>query len=259
MRTMLVLACGWLALVAADPEPMASRVSAPVKVFDGRSLDGWYTWTKDHRYEDPARVFSVQDGLLRISGEEWGGIATRTAYRDYHLVVEWKWGTRTWGERTSAARDSGILVHGIGPDGAASGVWLESYEAQVIEGGVGDFILVAGQGRPAFTATARQEGDQFYWDDGAPAHRMTEGRLNWFGRDPEWKDVLGFRGRRDVERPAGEWNRQEVVADGDTLTSIVNGVVVARATGCSHQAGKIQLQSEGAELFVRSVELRPVR
>jgi hypothetical protein len=259
MRTMLVLACGWLALVAADPEPMASRVSAPVKVFDGRSLDGWYTWTKDHRYEDPARVFSVQDGLLRISGEEWGGIATRTAYRDYHLVVEWKWGTRTWGERTSAARDSGILVHGIGPDGAASGVWLESYEAQVIEGGVGDFILVAGQGRPAFTATARQEGDQFYWDDGAPAHRMTEGRLNWFGRDPEWKDVLGFRGRRDVERPEGEWNRQEVVADGDTLTSIVNGVVVARASGCSHQAGKIQLQSEGAEIFVRSVELRPVR
>jgi hypothetical protein len=258
MRTMLVLACVWLSLAPAVPEPTASRVTAPVKLFDGRSLDGWYTWTKDHRYEDPAHVFSVQDGLLRISGEEWGGITTRAAYSDYRLVVEWKWGTRTWGERKSSARDSGILVHGIGPDGAASGVWLESYEAQVIEGGVGDFILVSGQGHPAFTATTRQDGDQFYWDEHAPPRRMTEGRLNWFGRDPDWKDVLGFRGRRDVERPAGEWNRQEVVADGDTLTNIVNGVVVARATACSHQAGKIQLQSEGAEILVRTVELQPL-
>jgi hypothetical protein len=258
MRAILAAACASLALAAGLPEPPATRVTTPTRLFDGRSLDGWYTWTKDHRYEDPARVFSVQEGLLRISGEEWGGIATRAAYRDYRLVVEWKWGTLTWGERKAAARDSGILVHGIGPEGAASGVWLESYEAQVIEGGVGDLILVAGEGRPAFTATARQDGDQFYWEEGAPSHRMIEGRLNWFGRDPAWKDVLGFRGRRDVERPAGEWNRQEVIADGDTLTSVVNGVVVARATACSHQAGKIQLQSEGAEIFVRSVELRPL-
>jgi hypothetical protein len=87
---------------------------------------------------------------------------------------------------------------------------------------------------------------------------MTEGRLNWFGRDPAWKDVLGFRGRRDVEKPAGEWNRQEVVADGDSITSILNGVVVAKATASSHAAGKIQIQSEGAEIFVRSVELQPL-
>ena len=93
----------------------------------------------------------------------------------------------------------------------------------------------------------------------APTHRMTEGRLNWFGRDPAWKDVLGFRGRRDVEKPAGEWNRQEVIADGASITSIVNGVVVAKATASSHTAGKIQIQSEGAEIFVRSVELRPSR
>jgi 3-keto-disaccharide hydrolase len=258
MRVNVVIACALLAVAAAAPEPPVAAVTSPVRLFDGRSLDGWYTWTKEHRYDDPARVFTVKDGVLRISGEEWGGIATRAAYRDYHLVVEWKWGSLTWGERKSAARDSGILVHGIGPEGAASGVWLESYEAQVIEGGVGDLILVAGEGRPAFTATARQDGEQFYWEEAGPAHRMTEGRLNWFGRDPAWKDVLGFRGRRDVEHPAGEWNRQEVIAARDTLTSMVNGVVVARATACSHQAGKIQLQSEGAEIFVRSVEMRPL-
>jgi hypothetical protein len=258
MRLLLVSILAGVVAAAAAQDPQPIRVATATPLFNGRTLDGWYTWTKEHRYDDPAHVFSVQDGLLRISGEEWGGIATRSAFRDYRLVVEWKWGTLTWGERKAAARDSGILVHGIGADGAASGVWLQSFEAQVIEGGTGDLILVSGEQHPSFSAAVRQDGEQFYWQDGSPVRQMTEGRLNWFGRDPAWTDVLGFRGRADVERPAGEWNRQEIVADGDTLTSIVNGVVVARATACSHSAGKIQLQSEGAEIFVRRVEFLPL-
>jgi hypothetical protein len=253
----VILVVASLAIPAAQAPP-AQRVTAPVRLFDGRSLDGWSTWLKDSARTDPKGVFSVRDGALRISGEEWGGIATIGAYRDYRLVVEWKWGGATWGERKAAARDSGILVHGTGEDGAAAGVWLESIEAQVIEGGTGDLILVAGKGRPSFSAEVRRDGDQSYWQAGAPVVRMTEGRLNWFGRDPGWKDVVGFRGSRDVEKAVGEWNRQEVVADGDTLTSIVNGVTVARATACSHTEGRIQIQSEGAEILVRAVELHPI-
>lgn len=263
-RRPIVILLSAFALVAAlvpvtAREPAATRVTSTVRLFDGRSLEGWTTWLKESHRTDPKGVFTVRDGMLRISGEEWGGIATVGAYRDYHLVVEWKWGGATWGERKNGARDSGILVHGVGEDGAASGVWLESVEAQVIEGGTGDLILVAGAGKPSFTANARIDGDQKIWDAAAPAIRMSEGRLNWFGRDPGWKDVLGFRGARDVEKPAGEWNRQEVVADGASLTSIVNGVTVARATACSHAEGRIQIQSEGAEILVRSVELLPVR
>jgi len=255
-----VVVLGLAALVGmAAQSPPSQRVTAVVRLFDGRSLDGWATWLKDSGRADPKRVFSVADGNLRISGEEWGGIATVGAYRDYRLVVEWRWGGATWGERKGAARDSGILVHGVGEDGAAGGVWLESIEAQVIEGGTGDLILVAGKGRPSFSAEVRRDGDQYYWEAGAPVVRMAEGRLNWFGRDPGWKDVLGFRGSRDVEKPAGEWNRQEVIAEGDTITSIVNGVTVARATGCSHAAGRIQIQSEGAEILVRTVELHPLK
>jgi hypothetical protein len=253
----LVLVVTSLGIPAAQA-PAPQRVTGPVRLFDGRSLDGWTTWVKGSGRADPKGVFSVREGVLRISGEEWGGVATVGAYRDYRLVVEWKWGGATWGERKTAARDSGILVHGIGEEGAASGVWLESIEAQVIEGGTGDLILVAGKGRPSFSAEVRRDGDQYYWESGGPVVRMTEGRLNWFGRDPGWKDVVGFRGRRDVEKPVGEWNRQEVIADGDTITSIVNGVTVARATASSHSAGRIQIQSEGAEMLVRAVELHPL-
>ena len=106
---------------------------------------------------------------IRISGERWGGLVTREAYRDYRLVVEFRWGLATWGERKNAARDSGVLVHGQGPDGNTgadgNGAWMRSVEAQVIEGGVGDFILVAGfdaEGRklaPRMTARARKDRD----------------------------------------------------------------------------------------------------
>ena len=128
----------------------------------------------------------------------------------------------------------------------------------MIEGGAGDFILVAGLNKPSVEAEVRQEGDQIIWQRDGERRRLTEGRINWYGRDPKWADTLGFRGARDVERPTGEWNRQEVVARADTLTNIVNGVTVNEISGSSHTAGKIQIQSEGAEIFVRTVELQPL-
>jgi hypothetical protein len=62
------------------------------------------------------------------------------------------------GARAGHARDSGILVHGIGEDGPHQGIWLESIESQIIEGGAGDFIMVAGKGRPSMTANIRELG-----------------------------------------------------------------------------------------------------
>ncbi len=84
------------------------------------------------------------------------------------------------------------------------------------------------------------------------------GRFNWWGRDPGWKDVLWFRGHDDVEKPPGEWNRMEVICDGDSITYIVNGCVVNAGTKASLTAGKILFQSEGAEIFFRKIEVRPL-
>ncbi|MFB3906204.1 MAG: DUF1080 domain-containing protein [Acidobacteriota bacterium] len=259
MRKALVVLCAFLSVaIAAAGEPAARQPTAPLALFNGRNLDGFYTYLKTSRFEDPKQVFTVKNGEIRISGEEWGAITTREAFRDYHLIVEWKWGGETFAPRKQSARDSGILVHGVGADGAAGGCWLESIEHQIIEGGCGDLIIVAGANRPSLTAETRSEGRQLYWHPGGTRVTRNEGRINWYGRDPQWKDVLGFRGLREVEKHAGEWNRSEVICDGDTVTNIVNGVVVNRATNSSHAAGKIQIQSEGAEILVRLIELRPV-
>ena len=231
----------------------------PILAFNGRDLTGFYAYTRDHGYDDPNRVFTVRDGVIRVSGEEFGGLATCGNFSDYHLIVEWKWGEATFGVRKDKARDSGILLHCVGPDGAAHGQWMQSQECQIIEGGCGDLLMVGGKGKPRLSCEIRREGAELYFLPGGERVSGDQGRYNWWGRDPDWADRVGFRGRRDVEKPLGDWNRMEVICDGSTITNVVNGVLVNVGTESSQAEGKIQLQSEGAEIFFRRVEIRPLK
>jgi dienelactone hydrolase len=258
-RVEAVLMHGMQALLEADD---VVRVKEPLKLFDGSSLEHFYTFIKGRgRDADEKQVFVVHDGLLRISGEEWGCITTHRNYADYHLVVEFKWGEATFAPREDAARDSGILVNSRGEDGGYSGTWMHGIECQMIEGGTGD-LLVVGDGSENFALTAsaaaeKQGSCPVYQADGEPV-TLHSGRLNWWGRDPGWSDSKDYRGARDVEHPVGQWNRLECIVRGDTLRVLLNGVLVNEARGLKPASGKIQIQSEGAELFVRSVELYPL-
>ena len=243
---------------AKDLPPITT--GKPILAFNGKDLTGFYPYTHDHGYDDPNRVFTVHDGLLHISGEELGGVATCGNFSNYHLVAEWKWGKKTWGSRAKASRDSGILLHCVGLDGAVGGHWMESIECQIIEGGCGDLLMVGGRSKPSLTCETRVGPDrQLYYQKGGKAVTRDSGRYNWWGRDPSWTDTLGVRGKNDVENPAGEWNRIEVICDGDTITNIVNGYVVNVGTRSSLSEGKIQFQSEGAEIFFRKIEVRPLQ
>src|SRR5712671_5379990 len=82
---------------AADVPSFAREVPAvrsgePNLKFNGKDLTGFYAYTHNHKLEDPAKVFTVKDGLIRVSGEDFGAITTRDNFRDYHLIAEWKWG-----------------------------------------------------------------------------------------------------------------------------------------------------------------------
>jgi hypothetical protein len=236
------------------------RSGEPIFRFNGKDLDGFYTYLRDHKFEDPDAVFTVKDGVIVISGQELGGLTTRAEFENYHLIAEWKWGERTWEPRKKNARDSGILLHCVGPEGAHGGNWMQSHECQIIEGGCGDFIMVGGREKPSLTCETRVGPDkQLYFEKGGTAVTRDSGRFNWWGRDPHWKDVLGFKGGRDVEHAAGDWNRMEVICDSDSITNIVNGYVVNIGTRSSLVKGKVTIQSEGAEIFVRRFEIRPLQ
>lgn len=250
---------------ASEIPPFAREIpdissNPPLLEFNGRDLSGFYTYTRQSLYSDPNRVFTVEDGVLRITGEEMGGLATRDSFSNYQIIAEWKWGRRTWPPRRFGARNSGIMVHAVGPDGDALACWMQSIECQIIEGGSGDLIVVPGKGLPpSLTSEVRTGPDgQAYYQKGGESKTLRRHRFNWWGRDPDWKDVLWFRGLNDVERPVGEWNRMEVICRGDSIVCILNGILVNAAHSSSLTLGKILIQSEGAEILFRKFEVRPL-
>ena len=221
--------------------------------------------------KDPDNVFIWENGILHTSGEHYGYLATKqTNLANYKLVAEYRWGDKTWAPREKNARDSGVLVHCSGRDGNYlskdfNGPWMRSYEFQIIEGGVGDLLVLGGYEPDGSlqkyfaTATVVKDRDgEPCWDAKGTAKVYDTGRVNWWGRDPDWADKLGYRGRQDVESPGGEWTHMEVVCAGDTLDYFVNGKRVNQATQLSNKSGQLIFQSEGAEIYFRRIELHPL-
>jgi hypothetical protein len=250
-----------------EPIPLA------VELFNGRDLTGFSTWLVDTHQQDPRQVFTVTKGLIRISGDGLGYLATHESFENYRLRVEFKWGTRNthWNDRIGRARDSGIFLHATGPDGNShdgDGAFMAAIECNLFQGATGDFLLIRGNdadGRliaPRFTARVAAEPDAdgwWFWDaDGQPRTIETWGRLNWFGKSRAWRDELDFRGPRDLEGPYGEWNTVECVAEGDRIVIRVNGVVANAAYDVWPSRGRILLQCEGSEIFIRRLTLHRI-
>jgi hypothetical protein len=265
-------------LVACLPIAHAADAATPITprdvivLFNGKDISNFTTWETKHGKQDPDRVFSVVDQIdgapaIRISGQHWGGIVTKEQYANYRLVAEFRWGIATWKPREARARDSGILLHCQGEEGNAAKTfnspWMRSVEFQIIEGGTGDVILVNGFDRDKPDAIAPRmktkvtTGTQRWNPNGAPVE-YSKGRIDWLRRDPEWKDVLGFRGKADAEKPAGQWNHLEAIVDGGNITYFVNGEKVMEGWEGSFQHGRLLFQSEGAEIFFRKIELHPL-
>jgi len=256
--------CAGVAILAANAHLAmgqdSAKSAAAIHLFNGKNLDGFYTFLRDRgRDNDPNKVFTVADGMIHITGQEWGCITTHDEYENYHLVAEFKWGNQTHANRKDRARDSGILLHSVGKDGAYGGIWAYSIECQMIEGGTGD-LLVVGDKSDKFAITCPvAPGTPYYFQQGGNPATIHGGRINWWGRDPNWKDIKGFRGPKDVEKPIGHWNRLECIADGGNITIILNGVTVNTASNVKPHQGKLQIQSEGAEVFVRKFNLTPLK
>ncbi|MBS1506414.1 MAG: DUF1080 domain-containing protein [Bacteroidetes bacterium] len=254
--------------------PAQTASAQKQKLFNGKDLEGWDTYLGPSYdslkksfdtlkviglNKDPRKVFSVVDvdgqPALRISGENFGGISTQQAYSNYHLKLEFKWGKKKWPPRKDKPRDSGLLYHAAGKHGADFGFWMRSQEFQIEEGNCGDYWGVAGG---SFEITAKKNKEGFIFDHASPKLVFNEKSAN--GR---WCIK-----QRNAEKPSGEWNTVEIYCIGDTAFHLVNGVVVMILNHSSQlnngelvplYDGKIQLQSEGAEVFYRNIELESIK
>lgn len=238
-------------------DPVAPK--ATIQLFNGKDLSGFTTWLRDTKTEDPRRVFRVTDGLLHVTGDGFGYAATDKAYRDYRLIVEFKWGKKTDGGKY--VRNSGVLLHGTGPDGGTGGTWMASIECQLAQGCCGDLIPIRTKDVPVEfkSETVLGPDNRPRWKKGGEVRTFTGRQLWWSSHDPDFKELLDTRGRNDVESPLSEWTKVECVCEGKRVTVSVNGTIVNECFDAVPSAGKILLQSEGFELFVRTFELHPLK
>jgi hypothetical protein len=209
---------------------------------------------------DPLKVFTVVevDGMpaIRASGQIYGSFATVQEYGNYHLRLEAKWGEKRWAPREDKPRNAGVLYHGTGVFGKGLDVWKISHECQVMETMFGDSYRM-GETFCDITASRTNENERYTFDPAAPAigfgHNLPAGPV--CNKNPM------------NEKPLGEWNTIELICYEGTSIHIINGKVNMVNTN-SHLVvdgkevplikGVIQLQSEGAEIFYRNIEIRPI-
>jgi len=261
--------------VLVDPDQVKNKWK---QLFNNKDFSGWEThlskphpssivvgMPKDNKgnymqaighNNDPLKVFTVvsEDGVpaIRISGQVFGCVVTKESFSNFHLRLQFKWGKKKWPPRENDVRDSGVLYFSVGKPGEGSENWLVSQECQVQEGDCGDFWQV---GSTAIDIPARTNNKGQYVYDPA-------GSLVHFGKNVPagprcWKSP-------DNEKASGEWNTIEVYCFNGNSVHVINGAVVMRLFNSKIIKdgkeepllnGKIQLQSEGAEIFYRNVEL----
>lgn len=251
---------------ADEPGPLKYR-----PLFNGENLEGFYSWLVDTQLEDPRQVFTVTAGQIRISGDGLGYLATREAFTEYDLRLEFRWGDKNWsrGNRLGKAKDSGVFLHATGQDGNSvdgDGAFMAAIECNLFQGATGDFLLIRGRHpdgsliRPHVKTTVSPLKDAdgwLTWDpEGEETTVETWGRINWQKKSPNWKDIENFRGAADREAEYGDWNTLECLVRDDSITIRLNGETINRVTPIFPKQGKILLQCEGSEIFFRRVEIR---
>jgi hypothetical protein len=241
-------------------------------LFNGKNLDGWDsylgprydTMLRDFAVErmglnnDPDSVFTVVkdngQGVIRISGQHFGSIISKDEYENYHLQLQFRWGQQKYVPRKKSRRDSGVLYHSHGPHGVGWFFWMAAQEFQVQEGDCGDYWSVLSD----VDASVIMNKDSTYTYN-------KSGSLRFFGPHG------GLRGHvirsEDAEKPVGEWNTLDLYTFGGSSIHMVNGKVVMRLENSRQKVndglipltkGKIQLQSEGAEIFFKDVKVEKI-
>lgn len=211
--------------------------------------------------KNEGNLFSVEmqngEPVLHITGEIYGCIYTKQEFQNYRLKLKTKFGTKKWEPRLNEPMDSGLLYHSQGECGVDYfHAWMLSQEFQVMEGGIGDYWNVGTAhatvraGKPAGVPNYvfNKNADKVFMGVGAPNQGFCQRSENF-------------------ENPKGEWNTMELVCYGDKSVYIVNGHVVNALSNLGYQdgkeskpltKGKLQLQSEAAEVYFMDIQIKSI-
>ena len=184
-----------------------------MEIFNGKDLSNW-EFVLENDAAPANEVYTVNDGVITITGEPLGYMYTKEKYRNYTLELEYRWAEN--------ASNSGIFVLIEDPKNP----FPNGIECQLKAEQAGDFVLLGGSDLNEYTlpegATER------------PAFPVI--------------DKL----EASSEKATGEWNKAKIIVlDGD-ITVYINDVLQNRATS-NVMEGHIGLQSEGEAIQFKNI------
>lgn len=236
---------------------------AQKSLFNGKNLKNWeiYLGSPITGFEELAKKATSEStysiiklegqNVIHVSGDINASLATKEEFENYHLRLEFK-----WGEKVYSKRNSGLLYHSYGPFGVAFGTWMATIEHQLMHDNLGDTYLMAN----TYCETKVKKGD-----DGKTYFFSPEGQLTSFSETDNGRSVKKIK---DTENPLGKWNIVDLYCFGQTSVHVVNGEVVMVNSNCSKlenglrlplTKGRIQIQSEGGEFFIRKMEIEKIK
>jgi len=211
--------------------------------------------------KNESQVFTVKEEngnpVLRISGEIYGCIFTKQEYENYRLKLKVKWGEKKWEPRMDKLKDSGICYHSIGEPGIDYWrAWMLSQEFQIMDGHMGDYWSIE---NTAIDVRALLPEDIM---------NPVASEKQPFLSIGEGSGTVGFCLRSaDYESPHGEWTTIELICLNGQSLHIVNGHVVMVLKNSRYitdgkiiplTKGKIQIQSEAAEVYYKDIMISPI-
>ncbi|MBW8014957.1 MAG: DUF1080 domain-containing protein [Planctomycetes bacterium] len=186
------------------------------------NLSGWscYLENPDAKQQD---TWTIEDGVLICSGTELGYMYSNDSYSDFTLMLQWR-----WPDEKSAGK-GGVLIDTTGEHK----IWPRSLEAQINANDAGDFWALDGYeltGTPERTKSLSHE---------------------------KYGELINIRKMQASENAAGQWNSYKIVAEGTSVTLMINDKVVNKGTRTNTSGGKICITSEGTAIEFRNIKILP--
>lgn len=210
----------------AWPEQEVAKLPQWISLFNGKDLKGWVD------VNTSPKTWSVREGVLVCKGKPIGVMRSEKQYENFILHIEWR--------HTEPGGNSGVFIWSDGK--AAAGQRLpKGVEVQMLELDWPKLNTLK-DGSPRTDAFVHGE----VWG------------TNGLVTKPD--NPRGVRSMAIEKRckPRGQWNVYDVVCVDGVVKLSVNGKFVNGVSGATQKKGYICLESEGAEIHFRNIQLLPL-
>ncbi len=192
------------------------------ELFNGKDLSGWINVNTDKD------TWSVRDGVLVCSGHPIGVMRSASQYENFVLHIEWK--------HIEPGGNSGVFVWSNAVPGEKNRL-PDGVEVQMLEL---DWVNLH-----------KTDGE-------TPPIAYVHGELFGVGGVTTVPDNPRGSRSRSIEnrcKGRGEWNIYDVVGIDGVIKLAVNGKFVNGISRSSQKKGYICLESEGAEIHFRNIQI----